>query len=98
MALDRNDLESAVVFLERAYSKEPHNQATLKTLGYAYLWTGQPDLALDLFKQVEEQSLLVAELEYWSWWYGNEDQEDRSTYALEMVQRLGVDEDETRPR
>jgi O-antigen ligase len=90
LALDQRDYASAIVFLRQAYAEEPHNQATLKTLGYAYLWAGQTDLALKLFQQVEIQSLLVAELEYWQWWYGEQDQEQLSVYAEEMVRRLAA--------
>jgi hypothetical protein len=33
---------------------------------------------------------LVAELEYWQWWYGEQDQEQLSVYAEEMVRRLAA--------
>ena len=88
MALDRQDDEMALSYLERAYTQEPQNQATLKTLGYAYLWTGQLDQAEELFLNVEFQSRLVDELRYWHWWWSANDQENRSIYAGEMVQRL----------
>lgn len=88
MALERQDFETAIIYLERAYTQEPQNQAILKTLGYAYLWTGQLDQAQELFWQVDFQSRLVGELRYWHWWWSTKDQENLSAYAGEMAQRL----------
>jgi len=88
MALERQDFETAIIYLERAYAQEPQNQAILKTLGYAYLWTGQLDQAQELFEQVDFQSRLVGELRYWHWWWGTKDRGNLSAYAGEMAQRL----------
>jgi hypothetical protein len=91
MALDRQDFETAVSYLERAYSQEPENQATLKSLGYAYVWTGQLDLAAERFRQLNPPGTLVSELEYWQWWWGTQDREDLSTYADEVAERLSME-------
>jgi len=88
MALERQDFETATLYLERAYSQEPRNQATLKALGYTYLWTGQPDQAQRLFRRVYLRDILVGELRYWHWWWGTQDRLDLSAYAGEMAQRL----------
>jgi len=49
-----------------AYDQEPGNQAALKTLGYAYLWTGQLDPAEKLLRQRDDREALVEELGTWS--------------------------------
>ncbi len=88
MALDQQNFALAVSYLERAYRHEPHNQATLKALGYAYLWTGQLDAAQPLFEQVEFKSRLVGELGYWRWWWGRQGRQELAAYAGEMARRL----------
>jgi putative inorganic carbon (HCO3(-)) transporter len=91
MALERQDFETAVTYLEQAYPQEPENQATLKALGYAYVWTGQLDLAEQRFRQIDFESRLVGELEYWHWWWGTQNREDLSTYAGEVAKRLSME-------
>ncbi len=88
MALEDHNFDSAIGYLERAYAQEPRNQATLKSLGYAYLWAGRLDQAELLFKQVDFQRRLVDELHYWRWWWGTQDRQELSNYANEMLQRL----------
>lgn len=88
LALDQNEFETAVTYLEQAYAQEPHNQATLKALGYAYLWSGQLDPAEVLFRQVGFQSRLVGELNYWHWWWNRHGREDLAEYSGEMAKRL----------
>jgi putative inorganic carbon (HCO3(-)) transporter len=88
MALDRRDFDAAVAFLERAYGQEPGNQATLKALGYAYLWTGRLDAAAELLRRRDDLGEVVEELGVWSWWWTTQDREDLSAYAAEMVRRL----------
>jgi len=90
IALEREDFETATTHLERAFAQEPRNQATLKALGYAYLWTGQLDSAEELFQQVDFQSRLVGELRYWHRWWETRDRPKLSTYAAQMAQRLLV--------
>ena len=91
IALDQHDFETAVTYLEQAYSQEPENQATLKLLGYAYVWTDQLDLAEERFRQLNPPGTLVSELEYWQWWWGTQDREDLSAYAGEMAGRLSME-------
>ena len=88
IALGRQDFETAAAYLERAYPLERSNQATLKALGYAYLWTGRLDPARELFRQVQLRSELVKELDYWRWWWGEQGQPDLARYAEEMKERL----------
>lgn len=90
IALDQQNFEAAVTYLERAYPQELGNQATLKLLGYAYLWTGQLDLAEGLLRQLDVQSELVEELGNWRWWWGAQNREDLSAHADEMIRRLSA--------
>jgi len=95
MALDDGDFETAVTHLEAAFTRDPHNQATLKALGYAYLWTGQVEQATGVFQQVDFKSRLVNELGYWQWWWGTQNREDLAMLAEEMRQRLQGGENTT---
>lgn len=65
MALERQDYQTALSYLQRAYAGEPDNQPTLKALGYAYFFSGQPDTAELYFKRVDFQSRLREEIQYW---------------------------------
>ncbi len=88
LALNRDNFEIAVLYLEKAYPYEPHNQATLKALGLAYLWTGRLDEAEPLLQQLDNQGGLVEELGYWATWRGSQGQTELSAYTAEMIQRL----------
>jgi len=88
IALEQQDFDTAVTYLERAYTREPHNLGTLKILGYAYLWTGQLDAAEQLFRQVDFNGNFVNEMDYWQWWWRTQNRENLSSYAREMAQRL----------
>lgn len=88
MALDKQVFDVAVTYLERAYRQEPLNQATLKALGLAYLWTGQLDSAARLLSQLDDQNDIASELGVWHWWWGTQDRNDLSQNAAEMQRRL----------
>ncbi len=90
MALDRANYETATVYLDQAYRQEPGNQATLKALGYAYLWTGQLDLAEPLLRQIDDQSELIEELGNWSYWWNSQNKPELAEYAGDMVRRLAA--------
>jgi hypothetical protein len=88
MSMEHDDFEKATVYLEEAYPHEMANQATLKALGYAYLWSGRLDAAEALLRQLDVQSELVEELGTWAWWWGTQSQADRAAAAAEMARRL----------
>jgi hypothetical protein len=88
IALENYDFETAITYLERAYTQEPDNQAIFKALGYACLWTGRLDAAESLFRQVDVSNRVPDELDYWRWWWGTQDRTDLSAYAGEMASRL----------
>ncbi|MBI1878207.1 MAG: O-antigen ligase family protein [Chloroflexi bacterium] len=88
IALDRDNFDTAVAYLEQAYSQEPGNQATLKALGLAYVWVGRLDVAEPLLHQIDDQAELIEELGNWSNWRESRGQTKLSEYASEMAQRL----------
>ncbi len=88
LALDQRNFGVAIAHFEQAYAREPHNQATLKGLGLAYLWTGQLDSAERLLRQLDPPGNLINELEGWRWWWRTQQRHDLSHYADQMLQRL----------
>lgn len=88
MALDNENYDLAIAYLETAYRFEPHNQPTIKALGYAYLWHGAFDNAEKLFQQVEFKVELVNELRYYHWYWGTLQRDDLSKMALKMAEAL----------
>ena len=88
MALELHQFEVAVPYLERAYRQEPRNQAALKLLGLAYLWTGDLEAAEPLLRQIDSQGGLIEELSNWQRWWASEEQVDLSEAAGQMAQRL----------
>jgi len=90
IALDYQRFDLAVSYLEQAYPHEPENQATLKGLGYAYLWTGQLEPAYKLLHQLDDQGELVEELNNWRNWWQSQDQAELSGYADQMIRLLST--------
>jgi O-antigen ligase len=90
MALELHQFEVAVPYLERAYRQEPHNQATLKLLGLAYLWTGRLEAAEPLLYQLDNQYEIIEELGNWQRWWARQDQAELSEAAYEMARRLYI--------
>jgi tetratricopeptide (TPR) repeat protein len=88
MSMEHGDFEKAVVYLEQAYPHEMTNQATLKALGLAYLWSGRLDAAEALLRRMDVRSELVEELGTWSWWWDTQNRADRAAAAAEMARRL----------
>jgi tetratricopeptide (TPR) repeat protein len=88
LALNRQNFETAVVYLEQAYRQEPGNQATLKALGLAYVWLGQLDQAEPLLQQRDDRAEIIEELGNWSSWWNSQGQPDLAVQAQEMAQQL----------
>lgn len=91
IALDRQNFETAVLYLEQAYGQEPGNQATLKALGLAYIWNGQLDRAEPLLRQRDDLSEVIEELGNWSSWWASQGRPELAAYASEMAQRLSAE-------
>jgi O-antigen ligase len=90
MALDRENFDTAVAYLQQAHRREPGNQATLKALGLAYLWVGRLDDAETLLRQIDDQEELIEELDNLGNWRESQGQLELSKYAREMAQRLST--------
>lgn len=88
MALDAASFDAAVLHLAQAYQQEPDNQATIKALGYAYMWTGQTEAAYALFRQVEFQPRLLQELDYWRWQWAERNQATLAAYTDAVLEKL----------
>ncbi len=92
IALDRENFETAVAYLEQAYPQEPGNQATLKALGLTYLWLGRLNDAEVLLWQLDDRGEMIEELGNWSNWRKSQGQIELSNYAYRMAQRLKSEE------
>ncbi len=87
MALRRNDVASAVAYLEEAYAVDPQPRGIRKSLGYAYTWQGQIEPAAALLAGIPEAG---QELSTYAWWWGTQGRDDLSQRAGEVAQRLGA--------
>lgn len=85
IALDRYEFDNAVAELEWAYEADPHHRATIKALGYAYVWTGQLDKAEPLLKQIPEARI---ELNYAQGEWAAKGKHDLANNAATLIARL----------
>lgn len=88
IAFRQENYDKAIVYLEQVYPQEPHNQVTLKALGYAYMWTGRLDKAEEMLRQMDDQARVVHELGDWSAWLKSQGQIALSTYTAQVAQQL----------
>ncbi len=65
MALDQQDFEDAINYLERAYQQRPQNQTVLKALGLAYQWAGRPTVAAEFLGKLNQESGITAKPDVW---------------------------------
>lgn len=67
IALWEMDMDTAVFHLQQAYTLDPTHRGVIKSLGYAYVWQGQPEKGYPLLAQIPEAA---QEMEiYVSFWY-----------------------------
>jgi O-antigen ligase len=90
LAFNREDYDTAIVYLKLAHQQETANQATIKALGYAYMWTGQLDEAEKLLRQIDNPWLLIYELKQWSGHWQGMGQPALADYAATVAQRLAA--------
>lgn len=88
MALEREKFEPAIQYLEQAYLRQPGNQATLKALGYAYLWSGQLDRAELPLRRLDDRGKLIEDLRAWSFWWASQNRPALTESTDEMIDRL----------
>jgi O-antigen ligase len=85
IAMLREDLPSAIAYLEAAYRADPGHRGVMKSLGYAYTWSGQYDKALALLQQIPEAR---QELETYTWWWTTQNRADFSMKSGLMAKQL----------
>jgi O-antigen ligase len=85
IALNRDKFPTAIPHLEMARSALPGHRGIQKALGYAYLWDGQIEKAAGELRPLEE---VPQELGTWSWWRGEQGQDELAAYARQLGSRL----------
>ncbi|MBZ0299037.1 MAG: O-antigen ligase family protein [Anaerolineae bacterium] len=86
------DFAPAVPLLETAFAYEPTNPAAIKTLGLAYVWTGQIENAARLFRMLPPEAGVIDELGVYAFWRGSDRQQPLlAAYALETAQAIEPD-------
>ena len=80
----QEDFEAAIPYFTAAITTETDNFTLWKGLGYAYLWSGDEEMASFYLKHVPEAHSELAS--YAQWWRGR-GYPDRSEHAI-MVQRI----------
>jgi len=83
--LNADRFNAAIEHLEIARRALPGHRGIQKALGYAYLWDGQTSQAETLLRPLDE---VAQELDTWSWWRGEQDQNQLAEYALQLRSRL----------
>lgn len=66
IAMGAQDYETAVAHLEIAYQLDPGHRGITKSLGYAYVWTGQLAAAQTVLTNIPEAEKEMRE--YQNWW------------------------------
>jgi O-antigen ligase len=85
IALQELDFRGAVAYLEAAYRADPNHRGIWKSLGYAYAWNGQPDLAVPLLEKISEAQ---KEMGYYAAYWQNQGQAELARKAQAMELKL----------
>jgi tetratricopeptide (TPR) repeat protein len=89
IALLNRDFPTALAHLEKAHHLDPSHRGIRKSLGYTYVWAGQPDLAKQVLAQIPEAQ---QELDVYIWWWTNRSRPDLAAHAKTAIPLLGEDE------
>jgi O-antigen ligase len=87
--------EEGVAHLEIVWRASPEDQTARKALGLAYAWVGEIDRAAELLKHTKD---IVAELNVWGWWHGQEGRQQVSMNAYRTSLALKPDQPRVRNR
>lgn len=87
-ALNEMRLSTATHLLATAQRGMPADQATRKALGYAYLWSGQIQPAVNQFRQLDQIDEINEELGNWNQWWNQQQRPDLAAYASQAKQHL----------
>ena len=85
IAMLRRDFSEAVAHLEQAYAADSSHRGIRKTLGYSYVWAGEPDLAAPMLSAIPEAS---QEMGVYVWWWGVQGRQDLAAQAESMAEQL----------
>jgi len=85
IALMRRDFEAAVAHLSVARAAAADHPGVRKALGYSFLWSGQPEDALELLLGLQH---VEQEMEAYVAWWRVHGREDLAQRAAEMLTRL----------
>lgn len=79
IALLRQDFPTAEAYLETAYDWSPKHRGIIKSLGYAYAWNGNLDMAKSLLVDIHESR---NEMDTYVWYWIAQGLPELSSYAL----------------
>jgi O-antigen ligase len=85
IAMQRSDFSSAVSYLKSARQMDSDHRGIIKSLGYAYAWSGEFDQATPLIAQILEAR---QELSNYIWWWQRQGREDLAQNANNMLLAL----------
>jgi tetratricopeptide (TPR) repeat protein len=87
----REDYETAVPLLERAYAVEPTNPAAIKGLGLAYVWAGRTQDAAGVLNGLPNLDDMANELYTWGYFWSGAEQNQPllAAYAWEAAEFMG---------
>lgn len=85
IAMLRQDFETATDYLETAHKQTPGHRGIIKSLGYAYAWSGDINRAQLLLSQIPE---VYEELDVYTWWWESRGRVDLSGNAITILDIL----------
>jgi tetratricopeptide (TPR) repeat protein len=85
ISLLRQDFPAAAHYLQAAYEVNPRHRGVIKTLGYALVWEGELERAIELLRPIPEAA---EELSSYIYWWQGLDRHDLSKRAAEARARL----------
>jgi lipopolysaccharide biosynthesis regulator YciM len=77
----RQDFSSAVVYLNTAWEQAPQHRGIIKSLGFSYIWIGEPEIAVSFLKDVPETK---KELDAYYFWWKEQGRDDLAGRAFAM--------------
>jgi lipopolysaccharide biosynthesis regulator YciM len=81
----RQDFSLATMYLEHAYHEAPHHRGIVKSLGFGYIWFGEPDNAVSFLQDIPEAK---SELDAYTYWWKEQGRNDLSMAAIRIHQML----------
>ena len=81
----RRNYPTAIVYLSRAYEKEPNDRGVVKALGLSYVWNAQYEMAIPLLEQIPEAG---EEMGVYRWYWWTKGQEDLASKANTLLSLL----------